>query len=320
MDYNTLKGADKATSVDEFRRSSLSSKETTNLQPSNWEPHELEGRSSSEPLLSRSHRSSSVQFHNRPLEFEQKKIRRRSYLPATPRHRSVHSLDSRLAFVHSFVSTGSVTRTSITPETTANLMGKPWDKLGTAVGKKEPHSATTVDTQSLAMPARIESAGLFAASPAPSSSRASRNRSISEYSPSITSSDGTRRKDKTGSREAKQKDGKGRWLSQVKEWFSAGEPSAHDWKQFKKEEYQRRGISMGDPNAQAKMHAPIGQIPKSATKPSGGPDPAKMARKRAEQRLNSPSYAGTPPKTAQSISSGSTSSFKDRNIIAPWAS
>lgn len=136
----------------------------------------------------------------------------------------------------------------------------------------------------------------------------------SEYSPSVSSSD-RMRTSRTGSKTSKRKDDKPRWMSQVKEWFSTGEPSAHDLKQLRKAEFQKHGIAPDDPNAHAKMHAPIGQIPRHAIQAVGGPNPDKMAVKRAEERAR---HFKSPPGTAGSSSSRSSSTTKLRNTVTPW--
>lgn len=137
----------------------------------------------------------------------------------------------------------------------------------------------------------------------------------SEYSPSVSSSDRTRTP-RTGSKTSKRKDEKPRWLSQVKDWFGTGEPSTQDFKQLRKHEFQKRGIAPDDRDAHAKMHAPIGQIPKHAIKTAGGPNPDKEAIKRAEERAMQ-AYK-TPPGTAGSASSRSSSSTKLRSKVTPW--
>jgi hypothetical protein len=159
------------------------------------------------------------------------------------------------------------------------------------------------DTPGFAEPALGKVAGQFGASCG------------SEYSPSGSSSDRTRTP-RTGSKTSKRKDEKPRWLSQVKEWFGTGEPSAQDFKQLRKQEFQKRGIAPDDPDAHAKMHAPIGQIPRHAIKTAGGPNPDKVAVKRAEERARK-AYK-TPPGTAGSASSRSSSSTKLRSNITPW--
>ncbi|GKT42160.1 uncharacterized protein ColSpa_02341 [Colletotrichum spaethianum] len=117
----------------------------------------------------------------------------------------------------------------------------------------------------------------------------------------------------------KLKDGKTRWVNQLKDWFSVGEPSSHDWKQLKKQEFHRHGIAMNDPDASAKLHAPIGAIPEEAIKPSSGPDPEVIARKRAANRKQLPRAYGGCERTSGSISSESSSGSKEVNPIAPWA-
>ncbi|KAI0383847.1 hypothetical protein F5Y04DRAFT_278473 [Hypomontagnella monticulosa] len=83
----------------------------------------------------------------------------------------------------------------------------------------------------------------------------------------------------------KGKDGKHRWYSQLKGWVSVSEPSAQALKQYKKETYRKADIALDDPRANAKLHLPVGMLPREAIKPSGrGPDPEEIAMKRAEQQ------------------------------------
>ncbi|KZL86687.1 hypothetical protein CI238_04231 [Colletotrichum incanum] len=117
----------------------------------------------------------------------------------------------------------------------------------------------------------------------------------------------------------KAKDGKTRWVNQLKDWFNVGEPSSQDWKQLKKQEFHRHGIAMNDPDASAKLHAPIGAIPEEAIKPSSGPDPEVIAKKRAANRKQLPRAYGGCERTSGSISSESSTGSKEVNPIAPWA-
>ncbi|KAI0851402.1 hypothetical protein F5Y00DRAFT_8562 [Daldinia vernicosa] len=85
---------------------------------------------------------------------------------------------------------------------------------------------------------------------------------------------------------AKQKkNGKRRWMSQLKSWVTVSEPSAQALKQYKKETYDKAHLSLDDPKASAKLHLPTGTLPPNAIKPAGsGSDPEEMFLKRAEQR------------------------------------
>lgn len=109
---------------------------------------------------------------------------------------------------------------------------------------------------------------------------------------------------------SKSKDSKGRWLSQLKDWVSTSEPSSQALKQHKKETYKRAGVSLDDPQANAKLHVPIGELPETAIKPAGrGPDPEEVLLKKAKQRHKARgSYSGrsSGSRTSQSFSSGSS--------------
>ncbi|KAK2020192.1 hypothetical protein LZ32DRAFT_12581 [Colletotrichum eremochloae] len=115
------------------------------------------------------------------------------------------------------------------------------------------------------------------------------------------------------------KDSKSRWVNQLKDWFSVGEPSSQDWKQLRKKEFHRHGIAMNDPEANAKLHAPIGAIPEEAIKPSSGPDPEAIAKKRARNRKQLPRAYDYSERAFSSISSESSTGSKEVNHIAPWA-
>lgn len=112
------------------------------------------------------------------------------------------------------------------------------------------------------------------------------------------------------SSKSKSKEGKGRWLSQLKEWVSTSEPSTQALKQHKKDTFKKAGVSLDDPQATAKLHAPIGELPEDAIKPAGrGPDPEEVLLRRAEQRRKARgSYSGmsSGSRTSHSFSSGSS--------------
>ncbi|KAL0938967.1 uncharacterized protein CTRU02_205577 [Colletotrichum truncatum] len=140
---------------------------------------------------------------------------------------------------------------------------------------------------------------------------------VSDFSSSTPSVGGSpiKHKQETTSRSKK---GVNRWVGQVKDWFSTGEPSAQDWKQLKKKEYRKHGVSLKDPAASEKLQAPIGVIPEEAIKPSSGPDPEVLAMKRAVNRkqLRQAHCSGRP---SASFSSTSSLSSRELNPVAPWA-
>ncbi|KAK3299022.1 uncharacterized protein B0H64DRAFT_88039 [Chaetomium fimeti] len=79
------------------------------------------------------------------------------------------------------------------------------------------------------------------------------------------------------------------WLSskaqKLAAWLATSEPSARALRQYRKESFKKAGISPKDtepPNA--KLHAPIGEIPADAIRPSTGPTPEALARKKAADR------------------------------------
>ncbi|KAI0482786.1 hypothetical protein GGR56DRAFT_207152 [Xylariaceae sp. FL0804] len=98
-------------------------------------------------------------------------------------------------------------------------------------------------------------------------------------------SDRSRDSSRSASTKSKGKDGKSRWLSQLKGWVSMSEPSTQALKQYRENTYKKAGISLGDPRANAKLHLPVGTLPPEAIKPAGRElDPEKMALKKAELR------------------------------------
>ena len=109
---------------------------------------------------------------------------------------------------------------------------------------------------------------------------------------------------------SKSKEGKGRWLSQLKDWVSTSEPSSQALKQHKKDTFKKAGVALDDPQATAKLHAPIGELPEEAIKPAGrGPDPEEVLLRKAEQRRKARgSYSGmsSGSRTSHSFSSGSS--------------
>ncbi|KAI0889983.1 uncharacterized protein GGS22DRAFT_6864 [Annulohypoxylon maeteangense] len=97
----------------------------------------------------------------------------------------------------------------------------------------------------------------------------------------------SRKRTETATESVKHKraDGKHRWLSQLKGWVSVSEPSTQALKQYKKETYEKAHIALDDPQANAKLHLPIGTLPQDAIKPAGrGPDPEDIAMRQTEQR------------------------------------
>ncbi|KAI0486239.1 hypothetical protein F4859DRAFT_469606 [Xylaria cf. heliscus] len=83
----------------------------------------------------------------------------------------------------------------------------------------------------------------------------------------------------------KGKEGKSRWLSQLKEWVSVSEPSTRALEDYRKKTYKKAGIALDDPLANAKLHLPVTSIPRDAIQPGGrGPEPEEIALQRAKDR------------------------------------
>lgn len=67
-----------------------------------------------------------------------------------------------------------------------------------------------------------------------------------------------------------------RSLQKLTSWLGTTEPSAQALIQHRKETFSRAGIAYDDTDAHAKLHAPIGKIPRHAIRPSTGPDPEEV--------------------------------------------
>ncbi|KAI0125926.1 hypothetical protein BJ170DRAFT_685171 [Xylariales sp. AK1849] len=103
---------------------------------------------------------------------------------------------------------------------------------------------------------------------------------------SSSSSSGRNRSDSAaGPEKRKEKDGKGRWLSHIKDWVFISEPGKQALKTYKKDAYKRAGVSPKDPLANAKLRISAATLPPEAIKPSGpGPEPEEIARRKAEHK------------------------------------
>ncbi|KAI1132079.1 hypothetical protein F5Y10DRAFT_284579 [Nemania abortiva] len=117
----------------------------------------------------------------------------------------------------------------------------------------------------------------------------------------------------------KGKEGKARWLSQLKEWVAVSEPSTQALRNYKKDTYKKAGVALDDPLANAKLHLPVASLPPDAIKPGGrGPGPEKIALQRAMQRkkaLESLPMAGTSQGSRSSASHCSSSSSATMGAI-----
>lgn len=71
----------------------------------------------------------------------------------------------------------------------------------------------------------------------------------------------------------KEKDGKPRWLSQLKDWVSVSEPPVQALKQYKKGICENATIALDDPHPNAKLHLPIGTLFRDAKLAGREPDP-----------------------------------------------
>ncbi|KAJ2992123.1 hypothetical protein NUW58_g2278 [Xylaria curta] len=104
----------------------------------------------------------------------------------------------------------------------------------------------------------------------------------------------------------KGKGGKSRWLSQLKDWVSISEPSAQALKKYKKDTFQKAGIALDDPLANAKLHLPVALMPSDAIRPGGrGPEPEEIALRRAMLRKKTSEMPSSTGASQGHFSSGS---------------
>ncbi|KAK7459269.1 hypothetical protein Landi51_00861 [Colletotrichum acutatum] len=190
-------------------------------------------------------------------------------------------------------------------------------KIGLAIDEEDNHPGTLLDLSDdeMGLRRRISEMDLRMSPPKRMFSDHSQT---SEYSASTASVSRSPTK-KRRSEKTKPKDSKNHWVSQLKDWFSTGEPSSQDWKQLKKQEYHKHGIAMNDPEASAKLHAPIGAIPEEAIRPSSGPDPETIAKKKFANRKQVRQAYGGCERISGSVSSESSAGSREVNPIAPWA-
>jgi hypothetical protein len=107
-----------------------------------------------------------------------------------------------------------------------------------------------------------------------------------------------------------------RWLSHVKDWLAVSEPSAQAMKEQKRTMYKKHGVDPNDPQAAAKLHFPMGQVPEGATTSTRGPRPEKAYKKRVEREKE----LSRRPEAGKSVSSSISSapSSKGTNPATPW--
>ncbi|KAK0633429.1 hypothetical protein B0T14DRAFT_68402 [Immersiella caudata] len=109
-------------------------------------------------------------------------------------------------------------------------------------------------------------------------------------------------------------------VTKVTSWLAMSEPSAQALKQHKKDSFAKAGIPFDDPNGEAstKLHAPIGEIPADAIKPTSSLSPEEVAKKKAAERLRRKMEAhGGRSRTSQSSSGLSMASA---SAMSPKAS
>ena len=75
------------------------------------------------------------------------------------------------------------------------------------------------------------------------------------------------------------------------------------------------GVSLKDPEANVKLQAPLGDIPKDAVKPASGPDPETVVKKKAAQKRLVRGGSGA-SRSFPSYSSRSASAWSTRNSVS----
>lgn len=135
-------------------------------------------------------------------------------------------------------------------------------------------------------------------------------RSQSDLSPHLNSKKkegrgSLRRKQKD---DVKEKDGKGRWLHKMTDWLTVAEPSTQALKHHKKDVFKRAGIDMDDPQANVKLHVPMGEVPAGAIKPSGpGLDPEDIFKREVEEKKKSGKHSRGTSVSGSRVSQSSSS-------------
>jgi hypothetical protein len=104
-------------------------------------------------------------------------------------------------------------------------------------------------------------------------------------------------------------------MAKMTNWLTTSEPSSQAFQQHKKDTFQKAGIPLDDPGGQAssKLHAPVGEIPSHAIKPTSvlSPEEIIIRRKQKEadeqrRRAVTGPQSITAPGTSQSSLSGSS--------------
>ena len=141
----------------------------------------------------------------------------------------------------------------------------------------------------------------------------------SQYESDLSTISGDEKRGDARATEHSNGQGKAKWLSQVKRWLSASEPSAKAMKQQKRDAYLKHNIDPKDPRAAAKMHIPFGRVPAGATTSTTGPSPEKALMAAAKERRNRLELIGH-SHTLHSRSSelSSAPSVKDSKYVAGW--
>jgi len=119
--------------------------------------------------------------------------------------------------------------------------------------------------------------------------------------------------------------GKSRLLNKVTKmasWFATSEPSAQALKQHKKDAFTKAGIPLDDPNGEAtvKLHAPVGEIPPDAIKPTSSLSPEEVAKNKAAERLRRKIESHGSGAGSRTSQSSSGISFASASALSPKAS
>lgn len=121
----------------------------------------------------------------------------------------------------------------------------------------------------------------------------------------------------SNSKNSNSKTSKSNWLRNVKNWIAVSEPSAQAIKSQRRETFKKHGVHRNDPDAAAKMHLPIGVLPRGTTTSTSGPTPEKKLARELKQRPKLETYTCS-QSVSSGYSSGAGSTSGRRNSIAPW--
>ena len=100
------------------------------------------------------------------------------------------------------------------------------------------------------------------------------------------------------------REGKGTWLSHLRNWVSTAGPSTQASKQHRVGAFEKKGVAIHSPRANAKLHLPIGMLSPEPVK-SKRPDSERVRHSEEERKKGRRSYNGSIQMSQGSLSSTS---------------